>query len=54
MKLTNDKYTPNVSADMTDEQWNELESYLPNHLELDADEINTIIYEMVACGRKLK
>lgn len=53
MKLTHDNYTPNVSDDMTEAQWTELENYLPNHLELDAEEINVIIYQMVAEGRTL-
>lgn len=53
MKTTTTKNTPNYSDDMTTEQWAELESYLVNHQELDADDINELVYEMVANGKKL-
>lgn len=54
MMITETKgYTPNVSADMTEEQWEQLENHTSTHLELDADDINELIYDMVVNGKEL-
>ena len=53
--ITTDKnYTPNCSDDMTSEQWIELENHISKHLELDANDINELIYEMVVNKKELK
>lgn len=47
------RYTPDCIKEMTEEQWLELERHTSTHLELDADDIHELIYDMIVNGKKL-